>query len=947
MKQNYLPRFLIFICLYLIGASSYSQNSYTFTAAGAAGRFGPTQEQVNSAYTGTPLEGKVVINTQGIQEWIVPVTGNYSLNAVGASGGYARNFDVAPGLGAAMYGEFTLTAGQVLKIAVGQKGGNGPGAGSGGGGTFIVLQDNSPLIIAGGGGGQQFNGPVQPYQHGSTSTSGQNTAYVNGGQNGLGGEGDTYNGAAGGGGLLGNGNLGVYGTNGLSFLNGAIGGDSYDFYPEAAGGFGGGGGTHGNSGGGGGGGGYSGGAGGRHDAIGGNGGGGGSFNSGLNQLNTTGVNAGDGAVTITLLCSPLIITQSSTDVQCPGTSVTLTATSENGGNVTWDNGVENGVPFDITETTTFTASSDNYLDCSQSVTVTVEDTEDPVVQTQNITVQLDSMGNATITPEMIDNGSTDSCGIANMSLNISSFDCSNIGANTVILTVEDNSGNTSSAEATVTVQDNLAPVITCQSNIEVDNDSGISGAVVTWTDPVAMDNCLTTIPGQGLNILFTREHIAGNGDLLEVPNELSSDGHNVTIAINDNWSALTGDLSDYDLIVWDATMLYNYSLTQSDYDNLESWVQEGGNLLVTGYDVVFTPEIVAFLGGASGADFGGNNNLTVLGPGNSLTTGVYDIVDTTIFGVNDWDALNGPYSLGVVDIVGAGRWTLRTISGGGQIAWMTSSYLPDGIWNTPGTGYYEALKNFAFNTSSSGVNVSQIAGLPSGSEFPVGTTTNTFEAIDAYGNKSTCSFDVTVNDVEAPAGYSVSIDQTEIDETNETSVSFTFANAEVGTTYNYTLSSDNGGSEVTGSGTITTANDQITGIDVSGLNDGTLTLSVTLTDTSSNEGVAATDTIFKETNAAPVAVCKAFIAQLSANGSITITPADVDGGSSDDKTGFSLAIDKDTFDCSNLGDNQVELTVTDSDGITATCTATVTVEDNVAPVVTTVGTLTVQLDENG
>ncbi|HNB82730.1 MAG TPA: HYR domain-containing protein, partial [Chitinophagaceae bacterium] len=49
-----------------------------------------------------------------------------------------------------------------------------------------------------------------------------------------------------------------------------------------------------------------------------------------------------------------------------------------------------------------------------------------------------------------------------------------------------------------------------------------------------------------------------------------------------------------------------------------------------------------------------------------------------------------------------------------------------------------------------GAITTQIAGLPSGSAFPVGTTTNTFRVTDASGNSSTCSFTVTVNDVEAP-----------------------------------------------------------------------------------------------------------------------------------------------------------------------------------------------------
>jgi hypothetical protein len=46
--------------------------------------------------------------------------------------------------------------------------------------------------------------------------------------------------------------------------------------------------------------------------------------------------------------------------------------------------------------------------------------------------------------------------------------------------------------------------------------------------------------------------------------------------------------------------------------------------------------------------------------------------------------------------------------------------------------------------------VVQTAGLPSGSTFPVGTTVNTFTATDAGGNTSTCSFNVTVLDIQAP-----------------------------------------------------------------------------------------------------------------------------------------------------------------------------------------------------
>ncbi|WP_345169207.1 HYR domain-containing protein, partial [Algibacter aquimarinus] len=49
-----------------------------------------------------------------------------------------------------------------------------------------------------------------------------------------------------------------------------------------------------------------------------------------------------------------------------------------------------------------------------------------------------------------------------------------------------------------------------------------------------------------------------------------------------------------------------------------------------------------------------------------------------------------------------------------------------------------------------GVTTVQTAGLPSGSLFPVGTTTNTYVVTDATGNTATCSFTVIITDDELP-----------------------------------------------------------------------------------------------------------------------------------------------------------------------------------------------------
>jgi len=51
-----------------------------------------------------------------------------------------------------------------------------------------------------------------------------------------------------------------------------------------------------------------------------------------------------------------------------------------------------------------------------------------------------------------------------------------------------------------------------------------------------------------------------------------------------------------------------------------------------------------------------------------------------------------------------------------------------------------------------GAELSQTAGLASGSEFPMGTTTNTFVVTDGAGRTATCSFEVTVAELAASPG---------------------------------------------------------------------------------------------------------------------------------------------------------------------------------------------------
>ena len=137
----------------------YSFSSHTFTNCGATGRSGPTLANCKSSYSTTWENDTDLFNvqTQGIQEWTVPSTGTYRIEAYGAQGGNGSGSSTG-GLGARMRGDFSLTNGEVIKIMVGQQGGEDGNSVGGGGGTFVIKSPYnntaSILVIAGGGGGE-------------------------------------------------------------------------------------------------------------------------------------------------------------------------------------------------------------------------------------------------------------------------------------------------------------------------------------------------------------------------------------------------------------------------------------------------------------------------------------------------------------------------------------------------------------------------------------------------------------------------------------------------------------------------------------------------------------------------------------------------------------------------------------------------------------------------
>jgi len=141
----------------------------------------------------------------------------------------------------------------------------------------------------------------------------------------------------------------------------------------------------------------------------------------------------------------------------------------------------------VNVTLTVTDGAGNISTCVADVSV--EDNMAPSAVCQNITVQLDANGNATISESDIDGGSTDNCGIVSTVVSQTSFDCSDVGVVNVTLTVTDAAGNVSTCTADVDVEDNIAPVAVCQ-NITVQLDQNGSYTLsASEVDGGSTDNC--------------------------------------------------------------------------------------------------------------------------------------------------------------------------------------------------------------------------------------------------------------------------------------------------------------------------------------------------------------------------------------------------------------------------------------------------------------------------
>lgn len=153
-------------------------------------------------------------------------------------------------------------------------------------------------------------------------------------------------------------------------------------------------------------------------------------------------------------------------------------------------------PFPIGDTMiTWTATDEannTSLPCVQLISVI--DRELPTAIAQNITIELDEDGMATIFPEALDNPETpsfDNCGIDRYLASRTEFNCADLEAPVQVeFSVVDANGNTSTVtNLTVTVLDKLKPILTCNADIVTISSNGNPIILEDVTEPFVSDNC--------------------------------------------------------------------------------------------------------------------------------------------------------------------------------------------------------------------------------------------------------------------------------------------------------------------------------------------------------------------------------------------------------------------------------------------------------------------------
>ncbi|MAC93889.1 MAG: hypothetical protein CMC96_00160 [Flavobacteriales bacterium] len=340
---------------------------------------------------------------------------------------------------------------------------------------------------------------------------------------------------------------------------------------------------------------------------------------------------------------------------------------------------------------------------SVSAVVTVIDTVKPTVIAQNINLYLDANGQATITENDIDNGSSDACGNLNLSLDSTNFDCSNIGQNTVWLRATDNEGNIDSASAIVTVIDTIKPTVITQ-NIDV--------------------------------------YLDANGQASIMANDVDNGSSDVCSSISLSVDSMNFDCSEVGQnTVW---------LKATDNDGNTDSASAVVTVIDTIKPTVITQNTTVYL------DANGQAAITTT----AIDNGSTDNCSISTYSLSQENFACGDLgtqtvTLSITDVNGNVDSATATVT---VLDTLTPQIIscPADIQLNVDAGSCTAIANWTAPTATDNCNLdSLVASHTSGSPFPIGITTVTYIAYDSEMNTDTCSFTIEVIDNESPQIASV------------------------------------------------------------------------------------------------------------------------------------------------------------------------------------------------
>ncbi|MFN8236934.1 MAG: HYR domain-containing protein [Chitinophagales bacterium] len=620
----------------------------------------------------------------------------------------------------------------------------------------------------------------------------------------------------------------------------------------------------------------------------------------VNPSSFTCANLGTNPVTVILsdqsgntdFCTPTVTVVDNTapSITCPANIAVNTDAGQCGALVTFaasatDNctlsslvqtgGAASGTQFPVgLSTISYKATDQSGNTSTCSFTIAVTDIEKPTAVCQNVIVSLNNAGNGTTSAAAVNNGSSDACGVQSLALSNSAFTCANVGANTVILTVTDNNGNTKTCSATVTVQDNVAPVALCK-NVSV-TLVGASGS----TTAAAVNNGSSDACGvQSLSLsqtTFTCANVGANAVVLtvtDVNGNSSTCGATVTVTDNTAPAAIC--------------------------KNITVQLNAAGTASITGADV--NNNSTDACGIASLAAAPNTFNCSNVTPSAPTELFISEYVEGSS-NIKYLEIYNG-----TANSVNLGNYTLRNYANGSTT--VTSSNVLSG---SLASGAVVVYKN------------SLATGYAGPATALAMMTFNGNDAVALYNNSTSQFCDIIGNIGDDPGSAWTAPGLSTVDRTLRRKPSV-----------NKGVTVDPTGTGASSFTTLATEWDGFATDDVSGLGSHAISLGtpvvLTVTDVNGNSSTCSA-TVKVEDKVAPTALCKNINLPLNASGNATIVVNDLDNGSSDACGISTRTISKASFNCSNVGANSVVLTVTDINNNTSTCTSTVTVQDLVAPV---------------